>query len=207
MCAQLDLIPIAKDFERVTVSANRQTIALWMPRELWEKLSDLAKGTTAQSVNRARAMDSYQLVFVVDMQKAPGSDWTFTPRDTLASSLTLENSNGSSIHPLAPEAVSADASNVLQTFRPAMRNLFGQFGEHCELFVFSATDQNGQRFAEPAKNGSLIVHLDGLALSYQLPLESTLPSMVDPKTGASFSGNYHFNPFTGDRLEPAPAHK
>ena len=40
-------------------------------------------------------------------------------------------------------------------------------------------------------------------MRYRLPLGSLFPPAVDPKTGESFPGNYHFNPFTGDKLTPS----
>lgn len=49
------------------------------------------------------------------------------------------------------------------------------------------------------------MHVNDQALRYHLPLGSVLPAVVDPRTGDSFPGNYHFNPFTGEKLTPAPA--
>ena len=48
------------------------------------------------------------------------------------------------------------------------------------------------------------MHLNGLPFRYHLPLGSILPAVVDAHSGESFPGNYHFNPFTGDKLVPAP---
>jgi hypothetical protein len=41
-------------------------------------------------------------------------------------------------------------------------------------------------------------------MRYRLPIGSILPPALDPKTGESFPGSYHFNPYTGGKLVPRP---
>jgi len=65
-------------------------------------------------------------------------------------------------------------------------------------------DKVGQPIADPKRDGSLTVHLNDIALRYRLPLGSVLPPSLDLKTGESFPGNYHFNPYTGGKLVPRP---
>jgi hypothetical protein len=55
------------------------------------------------------------------------------------------------------------------------------------------------RTAGPAKDGAFVTHVGEVEVRYWLP------PAIDPKAGDSFPGNYHFNPFTGTKLAPAPA--
>jgi hypothetical protein len=49
-------------------------------------------------------------------------------------------------------------------------------------------------------------HIGPKIFRYRLPLGSFLDPAVDVKTGETFPGNYHFNPFTGSPLsKPAGA--
>jgi hypothetical protein len=86
--------------------------------------------------------------------------------------------------------------------------MMGAMGQHLEILVFPSVDKAGHPIADPKSDGSLTVHLGNIALHYRLPLGSILPPSVDPKTGESFPGNYHFNPYTGDKLveRPSDAH-
>ena len=74
-----------------------------------------------------------------------------------------------------------------------------------EIMLVPATNKAGARIADATKDGSFSVHVNDLSFRYHLPLGSILPPAVDPRSGDTFPGNYHFNPFTGDKLGPAPA--
>jgi hypothetical protein len=89
--------------------------------------------------------------------------------------------------------------------RPVFGNMLGALGTHIAILVFPGVDKKGHRTVEPTKEGTLIVHVGKTATRYKLPLGSLLPPMIDAKSGEAFPGNYHFNPFTGDKLSPAPA--
>ena len=81
----------------------------------------------------------------------------------------------------------------------------GPMGANMEVMLFPATTKSGVRIADATKDGLFIMHVNELAFRYHLPLGSILPPMLDPRSGDAFPGNYHFNPYTGDRLTPAPA--
>ncbi|MDE2136021.1 MAG: hypothetical protein KGJ68_01180, partial [Gammaproteobacteria bacterium] len=66
-------------------------------------------------------------------------------------------------------------------------------------------DKAGHHTVEATREGQFVVHIGTVTMQYRLPLGSLLPPAIDAKTGESFPGNYHFNPFTGEKLSPAPA--
>jgi hypothetical protein len=77
-------------------------------------------------------------------------------------------------------------------------------GPHLDFLVFAGTDKDGHPIADPKRDGTLTVHLADIPLEYRLPLGSLLPPSLDPKTGVTFPGNYHFNPYTGSKLVSRP---
>jgi hypothetical protein len=89
--------------------------------------------------------------------------------------------------------------------RPMFANMLGSLRVHLAFIVFPGTDKAGHRTVDPSKEETFVVHVGSVAARYRLPLGSLLPPMIDEKSGESFPGNYHFNPFTGNRLSPAPA--
>jgi hypothetical protein len=89
--------------------------------------------------------------------------------------------------------------------RPLLANMMGAMGQHMEFLVFPNTDKDGHLLADPRHDGSLTLHLGQVAMRYRLPIGSILPPALDPKTGESFPGSYHFNPYTGGALVQRPA--
>jgi hypothetical protein len=82
--------------------------------------------------------------------------------------------------------------------------MMGNMGQHLEFMVFPGLDSAKRPIADPKSEGSLTVHVGDVPLRYRLPLASLLPPAWDAKTGESFPGNYHFNPYTGNKLVARP---
>jgi hypothetical protein len=198
-----DPMRVITDMERILISdsGDHETLVLWFSPEFWR-----FAGMTTAADRITAMMAPYHLIIVVDMHRLSGSP-TFTTADALRSSVTLEDAGGKLMRPLAADALPQAVSKQINDLYPALKSLFGQFGEHLQIIAFRTADESGRRFADPTKDGSLTVHVGELTLRYELPLASLLPPMVDPKTHASFPGNYRFNPFTGDPLTPAAADK
>ena len=146
----------------------------------------------------------YTLVAVMDAQKGITA-YRYTDMDTLVNEATIEDSHGTTYRPLPPESVAEDIRNLIQVMRPLLSNTMGAFGQHMEFLVFPSLDKAGQLIADPKSLGSLTIHLADIALRYRLPLGSVLPPSLDPKTGESFPGSYHFNPYTGSKLIQRPS--
>jgi hypothetical protein len=123
----------------------------------------------------------------------------------LVNEVTIEDSHGITYRPLAPESVAEEIRNLIQMMRPLLSNMMGALGQHMEFLVFPSTDKAGHRITDPKSDGSLTVHLGDVALRYRLPLGSLLPPSLDLKTGESFPGSYHFNPYTGGKLIQQPS--
>jgi hypothetical protein len=186
---------------------GKLTIAMWLPDEFWRialknggRLSD--KGIS----DYIAIMHPYILVAVMDAQKGITS-FRYTDPDTLVNEATIEDSRGNTYHPLPLDTVAEDVRNLVQTMRPLLANMMGAMGQHMEFLVFPSADKGGHSIADPKSEGSLTIHVGDSAMRYRLPIGSILPPALDPKTGESFPGSFHFNPYTGGKLEPASKSK
>lgn len=177
------------------------TLAIWMPEAFW-KLALSANGrlTSKGISDTLDVIRPYILVAVLDAQSTGLGGYSYTDDKTLTTSVRLEDSRGTLYQPLDPGVISGGMRNLLGAMRPIMANMMGAMGQHMVFLAFPSTDKAGQRIADETGNGSLTVHIGDADLRYQLPLESLLPPSLDPKTGESFPGTYHFNPYTGNKL-------
>ena len=148
-------------------------------------------------------MHPYILVAVMDAHKSITA-FRYTDIDNLINEATIEDSHGNTYSPLAPDSVAEDIRNIMQAMRPLLTNMMGAMGQHMEMLVFPSTDKSGNFIADPKSDGSLTLHLGDAAMRYRLPIGSILPPALDPKTGESFPGSYHFNPYTGSKLVLRP---
>jgi hypothetical protein len=177
-----------------------------MPEQYWraslqsnDRLTDKAKDEFFG------ALRPYTIVAVVDTNVGIGGAFSFTSPDTLRSIVRIEDGAGNFYEPLDPQTVSGSVRNLVQIMRPVMANAMGALGSNLEIMVFPADSKSGGPIADAKKEGFFTEHVGDVRFRYRLPLGSLLPSMVDTRTGDTFPGNYHFNPFTGDKLSPAPA--
>jgi hypothetical protein len=176
-----------------------------MPDQFWRASLQNSGRLTDQGIAQYIAViHPYTLVAVLDAQRGITA-FRYTDMDTIINEVTIEDAHGTMYSPLPPDSVAEDMKNLIQIFRPLLSNMMGAMGQHMEILVFPSVDKAGHLIADPKKDGSLTVHLGDIALSYRLPLGSILPPSLDPKTGESFPGSYHFNPYTGSKLVQRPS--
>jgi len=183
---------------------GRLTVTMWMPDEFWRiALQSSGRMTDKGIADYIAIMHPYSLLAIVDAQRGITA-FHYTDADALVNEATIEDSHGNTYKPLAPDSVAEDVRNLIQTMRPLLTNMMGAMGQHMEFLVFPSMDKDGHLFADPKNDGSLTLHLGDVAMRYRLPIGSILPPTLDPKTGESFPGSYHFNPYTGGKLVLAP---
>ena len=192
---------LIRDLTKVQKASSRITIVMWMPEEFW-KLALSANGRLTKKgiSDTLDVVKPYTIVAVLDGQSTAFGGYNYTDDRALMGSVRLEDSRGALYQPLDPGLVSGGMRNILDAMRPIMANMMGAMGQHLVFMAFPSADKAGQPIADAAGNGSLTVRVGDAALRYQLPLESLLPPSLDPKTGESFPGTYHFNPYNGDKL-------
>ena len=201
---QTDYMALVKDIQMMSKVGERLTIVMWMPEQYWE--ASLGSNPRLTQVGKEEFLDAvrpYTIVAVVDAKVGITGALSFS--ETLAADVKLEDDAGNVYEPIDPQAQSGDIKNMLQTLKPVFANAMGPFGAHLEVLVFPANRKDGKRIADPIKDGFLVVRVADQRFRYRLPLGSLLPAMIDKRTGETFPGNYHFNPYTGDKLGLAPA--
>jgi len=200
-----DFGAMVKDLEVIDKDGDRFAMALWMPAEFWQAALASSGALTEKAINQyTEAFKPFTVIAVIESETGIAGAKTYTDADTLRGKLTLVDTGGSIYQALPADKIPQGITNVIQAMRPILTNSMGPMGTHMELFVFPALGKDGQRIADVRKDGSLSVHLGTRVFHYRLPLGSFLPPMVDRRTGERFPGNYHFNPFTGERLSNSP---
>lgn len=203
--ADVDYGALNRDLTLTRSVDGRLTIVMWMPDEFWRASLQNSGRITEQGIAQYIAViHPYMLVAVLDAQRGITA-FRYTDMDTLVSEVTIEDAQGMKYSPLPPDSIAEDMKNLIQIFRPLLSNMMGAMGQHMEILVFASLDKAGHLIADPKKDGSLTVHLSDISMRYRLPLGGMLPPSLDAKTGESFPGSYHFNPYTGSKLVQKPS--
>lgn len=202
-----DSTAVMKDLEILAKTDDRMTLVIWLPTEFWRISLESSGRVTSKEVERfTKELDPYVVVAVADGQVGLAGSVTFSEPELVKNAVTIENGRGETFSPLPDEAISGGVRNLTQMMRPVFGNMMGSLGLHTTFIVFPGTTKTGDRTVEPTKEGTLIVHVGTVTVRYRLPLASLLPPVIDEKTGETFPGTYHFNPYTGNKLSPAPVH-
>lgn len=205
MPARADVKPeyssVVKDLEVLDRSGNRFTLVFWMPPEFWQVAAQSSGKLTDKAVQELTStVQPYTIVAVIDAQMGLAGAFTYAETDVMRSTVSIEDTHKNVYRPLNADQVDGGVANLIRIMRPILANAMGEMGTHMEFLVFSGTTKEGQRFADVTQDGMLTVSVGPKRASYRLPLGSFLPPAVDDKTGETFPGSYHFNPFTGNRL-------
>jgi hypothetical protein len=203
--ATVDQGALIRDLTLTRNVDGKLTVSIWMPDEFWRiALKSSGRMTDKGIADYIAIMHPYILVALMDAQRGITA-FRYTDTDTLVNETTIEDSHGSTYRPLAPDSVSEDIRNLIQSMRPLLANMMGAMGQHMEFLVFPNIDNGGHLIADPMSDGSLTLHVGVATMRYRLPIGSMLPLAIDPKTGESFPGSYHFNPYTGGKLVQRPS--
>jgi hypothetical protein len=197
---------LVKDLERLTRSHDRMTLVLWLPTEFWRTSLESEGKMTPEDVDRfVKELEPYVVVAVADGQIGMLGSINFAEPESLRSTVTIQDTDGALLSALPDTEISTGVKNLTQMMRPVLGNMMGALGTHIAFLVFPGVDKGGHPTTKPTREGTFVVHVGTVAMRYRLPLGSLLPPMIDAKSGESFPGNYHFNPYTGVKLSPAPA--
>jgi len=201
-----DIAALVKDLETMTKSEDHMTIVFWLPTEFWRASLESGGKVTAKEIDKfVKELDQYVVLAVADGQVGIAGSVNFAEPELLKGAVTIENARGALLSALPDDAISGGVKNMAEMLRPVWANMLGKLGLHLAVIIFPGTETSGSRTVEPTKEGIFVVHVGPVTVRYRLPLGSLLPPVIDEKTGESFPGNYHFNPFTGHKLSPAPA--
>ena len=192
---------MVKDLEILDKSADRLTLVFWMPAEFWRVALE-ASGKVSEKGPREfiSAIEPYTVIAVVDGELGFAGAIDYPTSDAVRASVTLQDTDKNVYRPLALDDVAGGMKNLIQVMRPILTNSMGAMGAHMEFLVFPGKSTDGRHLADVYQDGVLDVHVGAKNFHYRLPLGSFLPPALDEKTGESFPGSYHFNPFTGNRL-------
>jgi hypothetical protein len=198
-----DVGALIKDSMVMKTKNNHLTLVFWWPSEVLLALVDARGELTQQGLDGlATLLTPYQLIAVADGEQQIGQV-AYGSVDELRKQVTIEDGKGNVLRPLDDSSLPIGVSAIISGMRPALEKASGSL--RMTLLVFSSAGPDGQRIANPGTDGALTIHVGAVLVRYHTPLGSLLPEMTDPKSGESFPGNYHFNPYTGDKLRPAPA--
>lgn len=204
--AHPDMAAIIKEVEILRNTGTGMTMAMWFPEEYWRAATQASGRLTEKGAEELlAALRPYTMVAVLAADTGAAGTFTFSSPEELRKNTRLEDSAGTLYEPMDPQAATAAMKNLLQVMRPVLTNAMGPMGANMEILLFPATNKAGARLADATKDGFFIVHVNDLVFRYHLPLGSILPPVIDPRSGDAFPGNYHFNPYTGDKLAPAAA--
>ena len=144
-------------------------------------------------------LEKYMVFNVMEGTIGTFGSVTTTPKEELQLKTTVLV-QGQTLTPLSEMELSDDMRTFLQAMKPVFANMLGKLGQGMEFIVFKAKNAKGERYADPRKEGLLVLKLADKEYRWRLPLGSLLPAKYDPKTREEFPGNYEYNPFTGMKL-------
>jgi len=176
-------------------------LVLWIPVNFWDIIGDKLNLPAEQLSQMTAEMSKYMMVCVVDYTLNPGNDLTFKTEDELMKTITLTDSSKNEYYPLAKSDLTATAGYVLETFKPVMAQMLGQFGRGMCIFLFKQKMIAGKPAIDITKKNSFSIGWNNAKANWQLPLVSTLPPKYCPVDHEQMKGNWSFCPIHGVKLD------
>jgi hypothetical protein len=195
---------LAQDTQRTNIGDDVIELVWVVPSLYWQvsatQQQDLGEGDRKRFLAQ---LDDYLLVATVRGKVGIMGIDEFAGPDALLQDLRIIDAAGTPHAPLAPARIPPQLKNLLSVLRPVMANMIGPMGDNMHFAVFNARDAKGKPLFDPLADGRLQVRTADNTYPFRTPLGSVLPPQHDPKTGESFPGDYHYNPYTGGALQDA----
>lgn len=205
---QLDFAKILTDIQRIRNDGTHLYMTMWAVPGFWLKAAELG-GQDPESKDAERlgqfARD-YNMLLVNKATLDVDGDSKYATEEALRATTRLLDSEGNSYAPISDKDMKREMRGMIAMLREYMRESNGD-ASHMQILLFPGKNKAGKYFADATAPGMLVATVDGQRLEYRLPLGSLLEPKRDPATGETFPGNFEFSPYTGTRLEAAPATK
>jgi hypothetical protein len=205
---QLDFSKILTDIQRIRNDGTHLYMSMWAVPGFWLKAAELSgqdpESKDAQHLGQL-ARD-YHILLVSKATLDVSGDSDYATEETLRANTRLLDSEGNSYAPISDKEMKREMRGMMAMLREFTRNSNGE-QPHMHILLFPGKNEAGNYFADATVPGMLVATIDGQRLDYRLPLGSLLEPKRDPATGETFPGNFEYSPYTGTRLQAAPATK
>lgn len=192
---------IIAETQQQTTKASDMTMVWWIPTEFWQISLSQDKTLAAEDVQEfVNVLQPYTLIAVVKGKIGPMGGTTFLPEADVRATVQIRDTKGRVYKPLAANQINADVTNLLSMMKPMFANLFGPLGQNLHFVCFPGKTAEGERIADPKKDGRLSVVLADETFKWRLPLGSLLPPKKCPVCGETVSGAYKYCPWDATKL-------
>ncbi len=190
-----------KETQKGVDEQGRISLNWWIPVEFWEiSLRNNPGMTNAQIEELLSVFDQYCIFAIVDGEVGPFGGITYTELETIAKDISFIGQDNKKYTPLKESQISSDLKNMLDIFKPMLKNMIGEMGENMHFFVFNDIVK-GERIADPLKKEGLItLSYQGKSITWETPLGSLLPPKKCPEDGEPMNGGWKFCPYHGKEL-------
>lgn len=177
----------------------------WVPAEFWEQ-SAIEQGSSPQKARETfAALRQYTVVIVLAGRIGLGNINWFSQNEIL-SGTSLRDGDGQLYKPITD--ISPDAQGLSSIIKPVMANILGPAGQSLQILFFASKNAKGVAIADPTREGSFAVVLDGFGspapsvYEWRLPLTSLTPPRFCPAGNERVEANWKYCPWHGTKLPP-----
>ena len=178
---------------------NKQ-IAIWLPYNFWTLVGDQIKVSPEFEENLVNQMRDYIMFCVVDLTLR-NADLQFKSEEEIRNSIRLTDSSKNIYKPLEDIDISSDAKRLVQTLKPVMAQMLGQFGTGTRIYLFKAKIVDNQPSINVMTKNSFTLSWNSTSFTWKLPLSSILPPKYCPVDNEKMKGNWEYCPIHGVKLE------
>ncbi|MGN6153477.1 MAG: hypothetical protein ACTHOH_15955 [Lysobacteraceae bacterium] len=183
---------------------------LWIPAEFWEASMAQSGSTMPDKDAKAMLSTTRKYIIVMAIEASSSGDDMFdnvVGTEKMRELVRMVDVKGHRYAPIAPEDLDPRMGAMLGYVKPMFSQMMGKLGQGMQILAFPAQSPGGTPVADATARGRIAFEFDDERYDYRLPLGSLLVPKRDPASGEAFPGNYDYNPYTGAKLEPAPASK
>ncbi|WP_420573161.1 hypothetical protein [Kordia sp.] len=193
---KVELTDMVKDVQIIRKKNDNFKMVWWIPNEYWKvSIQDTSmEGFTDQLLEVFRG---YTIVCVINTEISP-----FGTLKRLPVKIKVKDKNGVVYSPLEEEDIPEEYNSMLNSMKPGMAQMLGQFGKQMEFFVFPERAKNGSLIASPLSKGEFTVLFNkDEEFKFKLPLSSMVEKKICPTDNELLNGNWEFCPWHGKKLK------
>lgn len=179
--------------------AHRQMV-IWYPLEFWDMVKEQSRIPESYVSMIKEEMKHYLMFCVADYTQGI-SGLKFATEEEVRKKVTLTDSSGKVYHPVPEEDISSSAAVLVNSMKPVMGQMLGQFGEGMVILLFKAEQEGENPVISVAKPNRFTLNFGQKDFVFKLPLGSALPPKTCPVDKEPMKGNWNYCPEHGVKLD------
>lgn len=198
---KVDVTEFLKEVQKWDKQDDQMAWTFWIPNSYWRIALTDRPNIDGELISSIESMfEDYIFVCVANVDITTIGKLTYPDEKGLRKSLSLVDSLGNKYLPLADKQLDPEMVELIESIRPMFAQMFGQFGEGINFYLFEVKDKDGKNIIDEHEVNTFTIKHSDKSFEFNLPIVSLMAPKACPIDSEEMKGNWNYCPIHGVKL-------